>query len=307
MFDVVIIGGGPAGLSAAIYSCRRGMKTLVLTKDIGGQITKTTEIENYPGFEKISGVELAQKMFSQAKKFGAEIKFEGVLKINKAKNTFKIKAHNNNYEAKSVILAFGKSPRKIEVPGEDDFSGKGVSYCATCDAPFYKGKTLAIVGGGNSALDAALLAADFCKKVFLIHRRDQFSAEEIMVERVQKNKKIEILYNTEIKQINGDDKVNSIIVNDGKELPVDGILVEIGYVVDRSLAEGLVKIDDKNQIVVNNLQETNVTGIFAAGDLTQTPYKQIVISVGEGAKAALSCYNYIQAQYDSKKITNDWH
>ena len=307
MFDVIIIGAGPAGLTAAIYACRRGLKTLVLTKDIGGQITKTLEIENYPGFEKVSGVELAQKMFAQAKEFGAEIKFEGVQKIEKKETGFTVMAHSTEYETKTIIFAFGKSPRKMDVPGEDEFSGKGVSYCATCDVPFYKGKELAVVGGGNSALDAALLASDICAKVYLIHRRDQFSAEEVLIDRVKNAKNIEILYNTEIKEIRGKEKVSSISINGGRELPVDGVLVEIGYIVDRSLAEGLVEIDDKNQIITNNNQETNVDGIFAAGDLTNTPYKQIIISAGEGAKAALSCYNYIQAHSDGKKIINDWH
>jgi len=307
MYDVIIIGGGPAGLSAAIYSSRRALKTLVISRDIGGQIAKTPDIENYPGVERISGVELANKFKTQAEKFGAKIIFEETTKVEKAKNNFIVKTLRNEYETKTVILASGKKPRELGVPGENEFKGRGVSYCATCDAPFFKNKTLAVVGGGNSALDAALLASKYCKKVYLIHRRDSFAGEQVLIDTVNFTKNIEVVFNNQVKEIKGEQVVKSVVLSDDKIIETDGVIVEIGFIVDHSLVEGLVDIDSKKQVVVNNIQETSVPGIFAAGDLTVTPYKQAVISAAEGAKAALSCYDYLQKLQGKRGILADWH
>lgn len=307
MYDVIIIGGGPAGLSAAIYSSRRALKTLVISRDIGGQIAKTPDIENYPGVEKISGVELANKFKTQAEKFGATIIFEETTKIEKTEDKFSVKTLRNEYEAKTVILASGKKPRELDVPGENEFKGRGVSYCATCDAPFFKNKTLAVVGGGNSALDAALLASKYCKKVYLIHRRDSFAGEQVLIDTVNFTKNIEVVFNSQIKEIKGEQVVKSVVLSDDKIIETDGVIVEVGFIVDHSLVEGLVDIDSKKQVVVNNIQETSVPGIFAAGDLTTTPYKQAIISAAEGAKAALSCYDYLQKLQGKRGILADWH
>ncbi len=307
MFDVIIIGGGPAGLSAGLYTSRRALNTLIISRDIGGQISKTPEIENYPGIDKISGIDLAMKLKAQAEKFGAKIIFEETAKIIKLKDKFVVETLRNKYEAKSVILASGKKPRELGVPGENEFKGRGVSYCATCDVPFFRDKTLTIVGGGNSALDAALLASKYAKKVYLIHRRDSFVGEQILVENVKKTKIIEIIYSDEVVEIIGENVVKSLKLKSGKEIATDGIIIEVGFIVDHSLVEGLVKIDGKKQVVVNNVQETSEPGIFAAGDLTETPYKQIAISTGEGVKAALSCYDYLQRLQGKRGILADWH
>jgi len=307
MYDVIIIGGGPAGLSAAIYSSRRALKTLVISRDIGGQIAKTPDIENYPGIDKISGIELANRLKAQTERFGAEIIFEETVKIEKKENEFLVHTLRNKYEAKTVILASGKKPRELGIPGENEFKGRGVSYCATCDVPFFKNKTLVVAGGGNSALDAALLASKYCKKVYLVHRRDTFSGEQVLIDTVKFTKNIEMVFNSQVKEIKGEKIVNKIVLSNDKEIETDGIIIEIGFIVDHSLVEDLVELDEKKQVMVNNIQETSEPGIFAAGDLTQTPYKQAIISAAEGAKAALSCYDYLQKLQGKRGILADWH
>lgn len=305
-YDVIIIGGGPSGLSAAIYTARRGLKTMVLARDLGGQITRTNEIENYPGFDRISGSELATKFFNQAKKFEAEIKFEEAKSLAKTDDGFVLKTLRNEYSASAIILAFGKSPRELGVPGEDRLKGRGVSYCATCDGPFYKDKSVVVVGGGNSALDAALVTAAIAKKVYLVHR-SEFRGEAVMIDKVNTTKNIEQVVPNEIIEIKGADKVESVVLKDGREIKTDGVLIEVGYIIDRKLIEGIVEMDPAGQIIIDPRQNTSVPGIFAAGDLTNTPYKQIVIAAGEGAKAALSCFDYLQKKIGKKGIAADWH
>lgn len=307
MYDVIIIGGGPAGLTAAIYASRRGMKTLVLSSDIGGQITKTDAIENYPGLDLVSGVEMGKKFFSQAKKFGATFMFEEVKEIKPLKQKFTVKTTANKYDAKTIILAFGKKPRELGVPGEAEFKGKGVSYCATCDAPFFKDKHVAIVGGGNSALSAAVVCSSYAKKTYLVYRGTDLRGEEVLLDKVKGLKNVEILLNTEITKIVGDGKVTSVELNSGKSVPMDGVIVEIGFVIDRSVLDDLVKLDKANQVIIDSKQLTSEPGIFAAGDLTDTPFKQIVIASAEGAKAALSAFDYLQKLEGKKGITADWH
>lgn len=306
-YDVIIIGGGPAGLTAGIYSARRELKTLILTRDIGGQITKTNIIENYPGFELISGLDLAKKMYDQAKKCGAEIQFNEAKKITKTDTGFSVDIGKATYDARAIILAFGKKPRELGVPGEEKLKGSGVSYCATCDVPFFKNKTLVVVGGGNSALCTAVIAADVAKKVYLIYRGTELRGEQVMQDKLRKMDHVEILYNEEVSEIIGEEKVEQVTLKSGKTLETDGIIIEIGFVIDRALADGLVKMDEKNQIIISTNQETSVPGIFAAGDLTETPAKQIVIATGEGAKAALAAYDYLQRQEGKKGILADWH
>lgn len=307
MYDVIIIGGGPAGLTAALYASRRGMKALVLSRDIGGQITRTNEIENYPGFDHIAGVDLGMSFYNQAKKFGAEIVFDEVKKIEKNHKEFFVETIKNKFETKAIILAFGKKPRELEVPGEEKLKGRGVSYCATCDAPFFKDKKVAVVGGGNSALQAALLAGQVAKQAYLIHRGDQFRGEEVLVQKIEKAANIEIILNNEVLEIKGEEKVEEIDLKNGRKIAVDGIIVEVGFVIDRSLVKDLLKLDKNNQVEIDNFQATSVPGIFAAGDLTTTPYKQVIIAAAEGAKAALSAYDYVQKISGKKGIMADWH
>jgi len=299
-YDVIIIGGGPAGITAAIYTARRLLSTLVITKEPGGQVVKTPDIENYPGFELISGPELAQKFMSQAKKFGAEIMYDEVILLDQKNNEFIISGQKEKYRSKSLILAFGKVPRKLNIPGETEFKGRGISYCSTCDANFFKGKNVAVNGGGNSAFDAALLLSKTAKEVYLIHRRDEFTAEEVLIEKVKKAKNVEIITSATIEKIEGDQTVKSITIrhqNKDKKIKVDGLFIEIGYIVEDGLIKNFVKMDEKNQIIVGKDYKTSRPGVFAAGDLTNSYYKQIVISAGEGAIAALSAAKYL----DEKK------
>ncbi len=298
MYDVIIIGAGPAGLAAGIYTSRRNLKTIILSEGLGGQAALTPHVENYPGFGEIHGLELMRKFEEQVKGFGVEVKYEGVKEIQKRDKTFVVKSVTGEYESKVVILAFGKSSRELKVPGENEFKGKGVSYCATCDAPLFRDKDVAVVGGGNSALDAALLASEISKKVYLIHRRDQFRGFESMVEKVKQKENVEFVLNSVVAEFKGDTMLKSIVVEDvnskeTREHTVSGVFVEIGFEVRTDFIKGLVDIDENNQIIVDKNTLTSCPGIFAAGDVTNSPFKQIVVAAGEGAKAGLQAYNHI--------------
>lgn len=311
VYDVIIIGAGPAGLTAAIYTTRRAMKTLVISQDIGGQVATTPDVENYPGFDYIEGPDLMQKFHKQAEKFGAEFVFEEIKEIKKQGDTFEAISNTKTYQARAVILAFGLTHRHLGVPGEEEFGGKGVSYCATCDAPLFKGKDVAVVGGGSSALDAALLLSKIANKVYLVHRRDQFRGEEVLVERVKKDDNIEILYNSKVAAIKGEQLVNSMVVADVKdetktnEVKLSGVFIEIGFQVKGDLVKELIEVDDNKQIVISRDNETSVPGLLAAGDVTTIQYKQIIISAGEGAKAALQAYKYLNSG-KNLNIGVDW-
>jgi thioredoxin reductase (NADPH) len=316
-YDVIIIGGGPAGLTAGIYAARRNLKTLIITMMVGGQVLLSEKICNYPGFLSVSGMNFIKKVQKQAERAGAEIILDEVKEILPQGKEYLVKTPTKEFLAKAVILAFGKKPRKLNVPGEEKFIGKGVSYCVTCDAPLYKNKTVAVVGGGNSALDAALLLSKYAKKVYLIHRRDEFRGFESFVDEVKKKKNVEFLLSSVVIEIKGENLVKSILVKnlkteEMKEIDVDGIFIEIGYDVDPSLVKDLVKLDEHNQIVVNQKCQTFYPdrdeirpGIFAAGDATDNIFKQIVVAAGEGAKAALAAYNYIHGVEDYQ-IVGDW-
>ncbi|PKL72697.1 thioredoxin-disulfide reductase [Candidatus Kuenenbacteria bacterium HGW-Kuenenbacteria-1] len=312
MYDVIIIGAGAAGMTAAIYTSRRMLKTLVISKDLGGQASLATEVENYPGFdEAISGFKIMQKFNQQARKFGVEFIFDEVEEIKPENDFFEIKTNTQNYQTKSVILAFGLTPRDLDVPGEEKFKGKGVSYCATCDALFYKDKNVAVIGGGNAALDATLLLSKIAKKVYLVHRRNEFKGDEILIQKIKEQKNIQFVLNSTIKEIKGAEFVKSIIVNkidkeNEEEIEVNGVFAEVGYEVKADFIKNLVNLDEKNQVITNKNCETSLSGIFAAGDATDILYKQIIISAGEGAKAALSAYKYIQEKGGKNCINLDW-
>ncbi len=297
MYDVIIIGAGPAGLTAAIYTSRRGLKTLIISKDLGGEAINIERIENYPGFKEIEGFKLIKAMEEQVKSFGVEFVYDEVVKITTKGKTFIVKTTEKEYETKTIILAFGKTPRSLNVPGEKEFTGKGISYCATCDAPLFRGKTVAVVGGGNAALDATILLSGIAKKIYLVHRRDEFRGFESFVNEVKKKKNVEFVLNSIVAEIKGDKKVKSVIIEDAntkkrKEIEVEGVFIEIGSEVKTDFIKDLVKLNN-NQVMVNKNCETSCPGVFAAGDVTDTPFKQIVVSAGEGAKAGLTAYNYI--------------
>jgi len=314
---VIIVGSGPAGLTAGIYTSRRNLKTLILGKNLGGQVTITPHVENYPGFKMVEGFELMKKFEEQVKGFGVEIIYHGVDEIKEVDGKFIVKTKDKEFESKVVILAFGKTPKTLDVPGEREYQGRGISYCATCDAPLFKDKIVAVAGGGNSALDAALLSSGIAKKVYLIHRRDKFRGFETLVKEVKEKKNVELVMESIVTEFSGEKFLKSINVknvktNEIKELEVDGVFVEIGSVVKTELIKDFVKLNENNYIVINNNCETFYpnsdkirSGVFAAGDITNTPFKQIVVAAGEGAKAGLQAYNYLHG-IKPHVLISDW-
>jgi len=294
MYDLIIVGGGIAGMTSAIYAARRSMKVLILSGDLGGQMAKTPDIENWPGEITVNGTDLANKMKAQVDKLEVEFKFEVALKIEKSGKNFKVNSKLNSYETKTIILAFGKVPRTLKIPGEKEFIGKGVSYCVNCDGPFFKKKDVAIIGGGNSAVDAALVMSDIANKVYLIHRKDKFRAESYLIEKLKTKDNVETIMESKATNIEGLKTVEKLTLDPIKELLVSAVFIEVGYIVNDFLVDGLIDTDEKGQIKVDNNQQTSVPGIFAAGDLTNTPFQQLVIAAGEAAVATLSAYDYIQ-------------
>ena len=309
MYDVIIVGAGAAGLTAAIYTCRKGLKTAIITIDIGGQAISAKHLENYPGFKEGDGQKLISIFAEQAISFGAEIIKGKVVNLDKEGDGFKVKvAHGEEYKTKAIILTYGKVPRNLGVPGEDKFLGRGVHVCAICDAPLYKNKIVAVVGGGNSALENALYLSNIAKQVYLIHRRDEFRGDEIHVGRIKKKKNVKLFLSHIPKEVKGDKFVSSFIIenvkdNTTKELKLDGVFLELGYNIDIDFVKHLVKVNERNEIVVDGRCNTSQNGIFAAGDVSNVPYKQIVVSAGEGAKAGLSAYAYLQGK---EIIGIDW-
>ena len=300
MYDLIVIGSGPAGMTAGIYAARREMKVLIIGKEVGGQMVWANEIENYPGFKNINGFELILKMKEQAISCGAEMKDAEVKKIERrADEAFVVQTTRESFEAKTVVIASGLSPRRLAVPGETELNGKGVSYCANCDGPFYKNKKVAVIGGGNSALDAAEVLSKIASQVYLVHRSDNFRAFDTLVKEVRERPNIELVLNTNIKEIVGEDKVTSIrvaAVNGGeeKEIEVDGVFVEVGRIANTDLFADLVERNERDQIIVNPRTETKTPGLFAAGDVTNGEIKQITVAIGQATIAALNAYQYLQ-------------
>lgn len=293
IYDTIILGAGPAGMTAAIYAARYKLKTLVISKDVGGIANLAYKVENWPGIVSISGTELMQNFKKHVQSLGIEIVEDEVGKIIKK---FEIVTKGNKrFKAKTLIFAFGTVRRKLNVPGEDEFIGRGVSYCTVCDAPMFRNKTVCVVGGSNSAAMAALLLSEYAKKVYLIYRKAQLRADPMLVERVKKNPKIEVIYNAKISEIIGKKFVEKIVLEDGKEMPMEGIFIEAGGIPSTDLAKELgVNLNENNSIIVDDKMQTNVPGVFAAGDITNTPLDQIVTACSDGAKAASSAFHYLK-------------
>jgi len=303
-YDIVIIGGGPAGITAGIYAARKKLNALLVCNDFIGQAGQAFFVENYPGFEGISGHELMKKFKNHLKKFEIDIK-EG----EKVENIFRkkdgsfeiITFKKNKYYSRAVIVASGIPPKSLNVPGEKKFIGKGVSYCTTCDAPIFRDKDVAVIGGGNSALEAAIELSKYCSKIYILNNKKDFKADEIIIQKVKKIKKVQILLNSEIEEIKGKKFVESMTYKDletGRleSLSVQGIFVQIGMVSATIFLKGLVDFNEKGEIKIDPItHQTKTEGIFAAGDITNIPSKQIIIAAGEGAKAALSAYSYIKS------------
>ncbi len=300
MYDLIVVGLGPAGMTAGIYAGRREMKTLVIGKEVGGQLVWASEIENYPGAPKIPSFELIEKMRSQVIDSGAEIKNDEVKRIEKKEDgTFIVSTSREVFEASAVILCLGLSPRRLAIPGEIELSGKGVSYCATCDGPFYKNQKVAVVGGGNSALDAAEVLSKIASEVYLIHRGSEFRGFESLVKDVNERENVKIMLNSELKEIIGQDKVEKIKVihnldNSEEEIELAGVFVEVGRIASTDLVSELADRSEKNQIIIDSEGKTKTPGLFAAGDVTSCEVKQITVATGQATIASLSAYKYLQ-------------
>lgn len=296
MYDIIIIGAGPAGLTSAIYARRSMKKVLVLEAlNYGGQIINTLSIDNYPANPNISGFDFATAIYNQAKDLGAEIKFEKVIEIKN--NEFKeVKTQKSSYKTKTVIIATGSQNRKLGLENEDKFIGKGISYCATCDGAFYKDKVVAVVGGGNTALEDTLYLTDVAKEVYLIHRRDSFRGEEALIESLKKKTNIKFIYNSNVTKLLGNDKLESIEVTDDKgkkEISVDGLFIAVGRIPLNENFKELIDLDEFGYVISSENLHTNVPGIFVAGDNRVKEVRQLVTAVSDGAIAATEAIKYL--------------
>lgn len=301
-YDVVIIGAGPAGLTSGIYASRAGLRTIIFERAItGGQITMTEKVENYPGFEnEIGGLELSEKMRLQCEKFGAVIKDIEVVKIHSLFEPVKlIETKNGNYYASAVIIATGAVAKKLDVPGEIEFTGRGVSYCAVCDAAFFRNKEVVVVGGGDTAVEEALFLTKFCNKVTIVHRRDRLRASDVIQKRAVENSKIDVKLNSVMKAVEGEKKVSGVLLEDVNTKAVtkfncDGVFVFVGYTPNSKFLDGDLKMDKYGYIITDNEMRTDKEGVFACGDVRSKNLRQVVVSCGEGAVAAYSAQLYVE-------------
>jgi len=304
MFDLIIIGGGPAGITAGIYASRKKLKTLLITKDFSSQITKTGQIDNWPGDMAIKGMDLALKLEKHLKEFSIEIKTgHKVVAIKKTGNGFFVQTENNEqFETKTIIIATGRNARVLGIDGEKDFVGKGLSYCSICDAPFFKDKQVCVIGSGNAGVETALDLAKYAKKVIIFEKSGKSVADELLQDKAKETGKIEFSFNSEIAKIEGTGKVQSVIYKDLKnnknlQQPMDGVFVQIGSVPATGFLGKLVSFNSQNEIEVNNTDfSSSVKGIFAVGDCNNTKWKQAIVAAGQGAVGALGVYEYLQKE-----------
>ena len=303
VYDLLVIGGGPAGMNAALYAKRKGLTTSIITKRIGGQLLNTSSVDNYLGISQVSGEELSEKYLSHLKELEVGILEEAeVISVSKEANLFHTSLSDGRiFKSKTLLMATGSSPRKLQVPGEAEYSNRGVAYCAICDAPLFKGKDVIIAGGGNSAVEAAIDVAKFANHVTLVHR-SQLRADQILIDAMMSQANITIYLQTQIQQIVGDQKMTGIRVldkvkNEERIIESDGIFIEIGNLPANNLVKDIVEINDRGEVIVDDKNMTSLPGLFAAGDVTQIAYKQIVIAVADGAKAALAANEYINQNF----------
>ncbi len=307
-YDVLIIGSGPAGYTAGVYTSRAKLSTLIISGTLpGGQLMTTSEVENYPGFPNgIFGPELMMNMRQQAERFGGVIVDDEVIKVNFKKKPFAITTHSETYTAEAVIVCTGASPRKLGIPAEQQFSGRGVSYCATCDGPFFKGEDIVVVGGGDTALEEATFLTKFGKSVKVVHRRDTLRASKILQEKAMENPKIEFIWNNVVSDIKGDKKIATVLVKNiasGKEttLQAGGLFVAIGHEPNTAIFKGQLELDDKGYIILKDHTKTSVDGVFAAGDVHDHRYRQAVTAAGFGCMAAIDVERWLSERKRVKK------
>ncbi len=300
LYDVIIIGSGPAGFTSGIYTSRAKLKTLIISGSLpGGQLMTTSEVENYPGFPNgIFGPELMMNMRQQAERFGTTVVDDEVLKVDFKNRPFLISTHSESYEGRAILLCTGASPRKLGIDGEQEFGGKGVSYCATCDGPFFKGEEIAVIGGGDTAIEEATFLTKFGKSVKIIHRRDFLRASKILQEKAFENSKIQFIWNHVVTRIGGNKKIESIDIKDlttGKiqNLSVGGLFVAIGHEPNTSIFKDQLELDDKGYVVIKDSTRTSVEGVFAAGDVHDYRYRQAVTAAGFGCMAALDVEKWL--------------
>lgn len=296
IWDVIVVGTGVSGLSAGMYCGRFNLKTLVIGNLPGGIITTTHLVENYPGIPSITGVDMGTVFLEHAQKFGAKLEFGLVDDVERMPSgIFKVKKGSSEFMGRALVIATGTEYKKLGVPGEKEFGGKGVSYCALCDAAFFKEKTVCVVGGGDSSAIETLILAERCKKVYMFIRKGVLRAEPVNYKKVMEHPRIEVRFNTEIKEIKGDAKVTSVVLGSGEEIPLDAAFIAIGHIALSALAKKLgCELDDHGQIKINRNSETNVQGVFAAGDVCDTPFKQAITGAAEAVTASYFAYKYLQ-------------
>lgn len=303
MYDVIIVGAGPAGLTAGIYASRGGLKTAIVELAMpGGQAASTEKIENYPGFpEGVNGYELMNAFHQQALSFGVEFIFEEVQALELKDPVKRIQTDSRVLEAKSIIIAAGSKPRLLSVPGEDLFKGRGVSYCATCDGAFFRGKKVVVVGGGDAALEEGIYLTKFAEEVILVHRREGFRASQIVINRAKENPKIRFELNYVVEEILGSDhvegvRIRNVLDSTKREIPADGVFIYVGTHPNVQFIHGEIKTDEQGYIYTNQYLQTNIEGVYAAGDIRDTPLRQVATAVGDGALAAVEVEKYLSEQ-----------
>lgn len=307
-WQVIIVGGAPAGLSAALFAARRGLKTLIITKNIGGQIATTVDVENYPGLDYVEGHALGHTMLQQATKAGAEVVVDTVTELKHTKDITTVTTTKHSYTTQTLILTHGKVPRNLDVPGEQELLGHGVYYSAGAEIDQYQGQSIVIVGGGSSAFTAAKRALSRCREVWLVHRNNQFRAEQGLIDQVLASANVHVKTDSSITKIVGTEAagVTGVVASTPKgqvDVAATAVFIEVGFEINTALIKGLVELDQLNRVIVDERQATSVPGIFAAGDITNTPFNQAIISAGDGAKAALAAFSYLN---DNKPVPADW-
>lgn len=300
MYDLAIIGGGPAGLAAGLYGARANLKTIVIERGLhGGQMQNTLEIENYPGFKTIGGPELSDHMYNQALEVGLEWKMGEVTKVSLEGQPKTLEVDGEVIEARSVIIASGAQPRKLEVPGEKELAGRGVSYCATCDGAFYEGLDVIVVGGGDSAVEEGIFLTRYANSVTVIHRRDVLRAQAILQERAFANPKMKFVYNSEVVEIQGENRVTGVLVRNKEDgstqvIPGSGVFIYVGFFPNSDYLKGTSILDEAGYVIAGPDMKTSIPGVFAAGDVRTTPLRQIVSAASDGAVAAMQAYHYLE-------------
>ncbi|MGV8171889.1 MAG: NAD(P)/FAD-dependent oxidoreductase [Candidatus Woesearchaeota archaeon] len=295
MYDLIIVGGGIAGITAAIYAARKEMKFIIISPEFGGEIVSTTYVENWPGIKSITGRELAKNYLDHMKSLGVEIVEDLVTEV-KHDDHFQVTTYGGIYESKTLIWATGSRFKELGVPGEGELRSRGVTYCSICDGPLYKNKVVAVVGAGNVALTSAIYMANIAKKVYIINRSGNIRGDPILLDKLNGMSTVEIVNNAKVKSINGEKEVNSITLEDGQEIQLNGIIINIGHIPITEPIKNIVELNIYGYVEVDRKNMTKTEGLFAAGDVVFNPYKQLVISASDGAKAALGAYDYLSSK-----------